>query len=201
MYKPPNATETYQIPHGLMAEPCDSTASYLISQSFYSQYLSHRELFPINRALDIEGAAGQKVSYVGYVEMEVQFPKDACGEDKCFHILALVSPDLAQLYNEKFPLQFCTNVLCPMIQDFKQSWNKTEGWNKISVDFLQSIQTDWAMQNLAKSLNSKQKMPKFCVCGKIPLCLTQGEMCILKGICHTTPRGEKFQACMGGLFR
>lgn len=125
MYEPPNATEISQILHGPVGEPCDSEAWLdgvqcnciidtgsqvtIISQSFYSQYLSHTELFSIKMALDIEGAAGHQVPYVGYVEVDVQFLKDVCGTDQPFSILALVSPD--QSYNEKYSLLVGTNVL------------------------------------------------------------------------------------------
>lgn len=93
-------------------------------------------LFSIKMPLDIEGAAGQKVPYVGYVEGDVQFPKDACGTDQCFHILALVSPD--QSYNEKYSLLVGTNVLRPMILDcIKRGGAK----------FLETlpVQANWAM--------------------------------------------------------
>ena len=64
MHEPPNASATIQIPAGLVGEPCDSEAWLdgvqcnciidtgsqvtIISQSFYSRYLSHRQLFSIN---------------------------------------------------------------------------------------------------------------------------------------------------------
>ena len=64
MHEPPNASATIQIPAGLVGEPCDTEAWLdgvqcnciidtgsqvtIISQSFYSRYLSHRQLFSIN---------------------------------------------------------------------------------------------------------------------------------------------------------
>lgn len=120
-----------QIPAGLVGEPCkgeawmdgvhchclmDSGAQVtIVSQSFYSQHLSHRQLYTIEKVLDIEGAAGQRVPYLGYIEVELQFPKRACGTDKYVSALVLVSPD--QSYNEKVPLLVGTNVLRPLILD------------------------------------------------------------------------------------
>lgn len=143
MYEAPAPTVPPQFPQGLIGEPCDGLAWLdqvpcrclidtgsqvsIISESFYSRYLSHRELFSIKEVLDIEGAAGQKVPYVGYIEAKVQFPESACGTDKCFNILALVSPD--QSYNDKFSLLVGTNVLGPMLQDCQK-----KGWSKVSAD-------------------------------------------------------------------
>lgn len=115
----------------LLGEPCESevwldgvqcnciidTGSQvtIMSKSFYSRYLSHRQLFSIKGVLDIEGVAGQKVPYLGYVEVDVQFPKDACRTGQCYCILALVSPD--QNYKNKYPLLVGINVLHLVTQD------------------------------------------------------------------------------------
>lgn len=87
----------------------------IISQSFYLRHLSHRQLFSTKTALEIKGAAGQRVPNMGYVEVDIQFPRDECGTDKCSSILALVSPD--QSYSHKYPLLVGTNTLCPMVMD------------------------------------------------------------------------------------
>lgn len=145
-------------------------------------------------ALDIEGAAGQKVPYVGYVEVDVQFPNDACGTDQCFHILALVSPD--QPYNEKYSLLVGTNVLRPMILDcIKRGGAK----------FLETlpVQANWAMayaecSRLIESQTKEARVLRVTLSSKVPVRLKRGVMCTLKGICHTKPGASEFQALVGG---
>lgn len=65
----------------------------------------------------VEGAAGQIVPYIGYIEIDVQFPKSACGTDAVVAVLALVCPD--QAYNARLPLLVGTNVLRHLVQDFR----------------------------------------------------------------------------------
>lgn len=44
--------------------------------SFYNKHLSHYPVKPLNDLLHVEGAAGQVVPYVGYVEVDAKFPKE-----------------------------------------------------------------------------------------------------------------------------
>lgn len=106
-----------EIPDGLIGESCNGVAWLdgvqcqclmdtgsqvsILTQSFYSAHLSHRELLSFDNLLHIEGAAGQRVPYLGYIEVEVQFPQNACGTGRQFSTLMLVSPD--QPYNSKVP--------------------------------------------------------------------------------------------------
>ena len=209
MYEPPDDTETSQLPAGLVGDPCDSVAWLdevpcqclidtgsqvtIISESFYTEFLSHREMLPINKPLNIEGAAGQRVPYVGYVEVEIQFPKYACGTDKCFPILALISPD--QSYNEQFSLLVGTNVLCPMIQECRK---------RGGAKFLErlTIQTNWAMAytecRRQNDLHANEaKVLRVTLSSKTPIRLKRGEISTLKGICHTNPKGQEYQAVVG----
>lgn len=206
MYEAPAPTVPPQFPQGLIGEPCDGLAWLdqvpcrclidtgsqvsIISESFYSRYLSHRELFSIKEVLDIEGAAGQKVPYVGYIEAKVQFPESACGTDKCFNILALVSPD--QSYNDKFSLLVGTNVLGPMLQDCQK---------KGGAKFLQTlpIDTNWVMAytkcfKQADPQADEVKALRVALSSKVPVHLKPGEVYTLKAICHTKPGSDKFQA-------
>lgn len=210
MQDPFSGTETTDIPKGLVGDPCDSEAWLdgvrcsciidsgsqvtIISQSFYSRHLSRRPLFSTKTALDIEGAAGQKVPYVGYVELDIQFPQDECGTDKCLHILALVSPD--QSYSDKNPLLVGTNTLRPMVNDCQ----KRGGGGQ----FLETlpIQANWSMAytDCCKTNDSQMKNAKVLrvtLSSKTPVHLKSGEVCTLKGICHTKcERG--FQALVSG---
>ena len=64
--------------------------------SFYKQNLADQPLKPICELLEVEGAAGQSVPYLGYVEMVVRFPKDFVGTDIDVPTLALVVPEVHQ---------------------------------------------------------------------------------------------------------
>lgn len=60
--------------------------------SFYNHHLAHEPIHPLNELLQIEGAAGQSVPYLGYIN-ETKFPKDFLGKDMDISTLALVVPD------------------------------------------------------------------------------------------------------------
>lgn len=42
--------------------------------SVYNQHFSRQPVHPLNDLLQVEGAAGQEVPYLGYIEMTVTFP-------------------------------------------------------------------------------------------------------------------------------
>ena len=65
-----------------------------IPQSFYKQHLSEQDIKPLFNLLEVEGAAGQSVPYLGYVELAVTFPKELVGASVDVNTLALVIPDL-----------------------------------------------------------------------------------------------------------
>lgn len=64
-----------------------------IPVSFYNQSLSNCPVKPLYNLLQIEGAAGQSVPYLGYVEVNIIFPKEFLGEEIDVQTLALVVPD------------------------------------------------------------------------------------------------------------
>lgn len=207
MYEEPLSHEDVsQIPAGLVGEPCEGEAWMdgvhchclmdsgaqvsIVSQSFYSQNLSHRQLYTIGKVLDIEGAAGQQVPYLGYIEVELQFPKRACGTDKCVSALVLVSPDHS--YTEKVPLLVGTNVLRSLISDCIK---------KGGVQFLKTlpIQASWGIAYSQYTENTKPQsnsahVLRVTLCSKIPVRLKPGKTGVLKGTCHIKPSGDSFQA-------
>lgn len=65
-----------------------------IPVSFYNKNLSDQPVKPLHNLLEVEGAAGQSVPYLGYVETTVTFPKDFLGADFEVPTLALVVPDI-----------------------------------------------------------------------------------------------------------
>lgn len=52
-----------------------------IPVSFYNAHLSHQPVKPLCDLLQVEGAAGQSIPYLGYIEMTIMFPSDFLGAD------------------------------------------------------------------------------------------------------------------------
>lgn len=100
---------TIQLPKGLVGSKCSAviqiagqnyhclldTGSQVttIPVSFYNQSLSDHPVKPLYNLLQVEGAAGQSVPYLGYVEMTIGFHKEFLGEEIDVPTLALVVPD------------------------------------------------------------------------------------------------------------
>ena len=50
-----------------------------IPSSYHAKFLADQPIKPLTTLLEIEGANGQEVPYLGYVELSVTFPKDFVG--------------------------------------------------------------------------------------------------------------------------
>lgn len=103
-------SHTTHIPKGLVGTKCTAqikiaerncsclldTGSQVttISESFYNQCLSKHPIHSLNNLLNVEGANGQAVPYLGYIEVTIAFPKDFVGVDIEVPTLALIIPDL-----------------------------------------------------------------------------------------------------------
>ena len=61
--------------------------------SIYNQHFSHQPVKPLCELLQVEGAAGQEVPYLGYIEVTITFPKEFIGANMDVSTLALVVPD------------------------------------------------------------------------------------------------------------
>lgn len=72
-----------------------------VPQSFYEGHLADLTIHPLNELLEVEGANGQSVPYLGYVELTITFPKEFVGSDIDVHTLALVIPHLRSTAHEQ----------------------------------------------------------------------------------------------------
>ncbi len=79
-----------------------------VSASFYHSNLSEHPIQPID-GLDVEGASGQNVPYLGYVPLILKFPKSFVETEPEVSTLALVVPDLRINYD--LPVLVGTNAL------------------------------------------------------------------------------------------
>lgn len=65
-----------------------------IPHSFHQQHLSTHQIKPFYELLEVEGANGQSVPYLGYIKLSVVFPKEFLGVEAEVPTLALVVPDV-----------------------------------------------------------------------------------------------------------
>lgn len=61
--------------------------------TIYNQHFSQQPVKPLCELLQLEGAAGQEVPYLGYIEVTITFQKEFIGADMDVSTLALVVPD------------------------------------------------------------------------------------------------------------
>lgn len=80
-----------------------------VSKSFYDRNLSSQKIFPIQDLLDIEGAGGQEVPYLGYISTTIHFPESVMGKSAEVDTLILVVPH--HRTNMEVPLLIWTNTL------------------------------------------------------------------------------------------
>lgn len=66
-----------------------------VSQPYYEKNLSHSEIKPLEHLLEVEAANGQLVPYLGYIGIDVVFPKDFLGGETKISTLALVTADIS----------------------------------------------------------------------------------------------------------
>lgn len=116
-------------------------------ESFYKT-LTGVPLEPLQEILNIEGAAGQKLPYLGYVSMSLQIPGMNSLKQQC---LLLVTPDTK--YSEQVPVLLGTNILCPVMEEYQQCYG---------VRYLQNanIESPWqlAFRCINKQNRQLQKM-------------------------------------------
>lgn len=102
-------------------------------QSFYNENPYDQPIYSLNYLLEVEGANGQNVPYLGYIELTITFPKDFVGIDTEILTLALLVPDLTSTSQ---PLVLIgTNSLDNLYKDFSQQetryFSPTYGYKQV----------------------------------------------------------------------
>lgn len=87
-----------------------------MSQSFYKTYLSDHTIHPVTTLLEIEGANGHTVPYLGYIQVTIQFPKEFIASAPEIETLSLIVPEVRS--NSITPLLIGTNTLDPLYEQF-----------------------------------------------------------------------------------
>ena len=70
-----------------------------ISESFYKKYLSDCVIHPVESLLRVVGAADQDVPFLGYVDVEVEFPVEEAGLKAIFLHVSLVHDITHQFFH------------------------------------------------------------------------------------------------------
>ena len=102
-------------------------------------------LEPLQEILNIEGAAGQELPYLGYVSMSLEIP-DMNSNSMGHQCLLLVTPDTK--YSEHVPVLLGTNVLCSVMEECQQHYG---------VRYLQSTNIKAPWQLTFKCINQQDK--------------------------------------------
>ena len=80
-----------------------------ISKSFYENHLKTRYILHELTELSIEVGGGYQLDYLGFVDVDLDFPENVCGHEAHLPVLALIVPDTP--YNAKVPVCIGTNVI------------------------------------------------------------------------------------------
>ena len=95
----------------MLSTLCTGSQITSISESFYNKHLSDGIMHPVESLLRVVGAAGQDVSFLGYVDVEVEFPVEEAGLCSRLQALVLVVPD--NTYNQRVPPVSYTHLTLP----------------------------------------------------------------------------------------
>lgn len=184
-----NRESTVNLPKGLVGSRCTAevvvsghtcqclldTGSQVttVSASFYNQYLQDQQINSLHDLLHIEGAAGQSVPYLGYVEMMVQFPKDFIGNEFNVATLALVVPDVRS--EAPSTVLIGMNTLEPLYEQYLQSNSPTfqpslQGYRAV----LKTLQLSHWQQDIGHVGVVK-------LLGKVPVRVPAGRTLIIEG--------------------
>lgn len=72
-----------------------------VSTSFYNNHLSEHPIQPVD-GLDVEGASGATVPYLGYIPLVLKFPKEFVETEPEVATLALVVPDTTRYCSNRY---------------------------------------------------------------------------------------------------
>uniref|UniRef100_A0A3B3QR63 Gypsy retrotransposon integrase-like protein 1 n=1 Tax=Paramormyrops kingsleyae TaxID=1676925 RepID=A0A3B3QR63_9TELE len=89
-----------------------------ISRSFYDAHLASHPIRPIDNLLEVEGAAGQRVPYIGYIEIDIHFPETFTGRPKSIIVLALIVPN--SITSAQVSVLIGTNALDILYEGFDE---------------------------------------------------------------------------------
>lgn len=90
-----------------------------VTKSYYDKYLSEHQIESLHDLLEVEGANGLPVPYLGYVKIKVSFPREFLGTEIEVLTLALVVPDTQS--SSKTQILIGTNTLDVVYEMYTES--------------------------------------------------------------------------------
>ena len=180
------------LPHGLVGPRCSTTALVegyqckcildtgsqvtTVSETFYSDHLSSFPVEPINALLEILGAGGQRVPYIGYTQVLISLPKSVTGIEEKISSLVLIVPDCD--FNGEIPLLVGTNVLDRLYQN---------GVKREGLKFLQGHELSdeclMLFQYIAQTHSEEEEARPVKLLGRYPVVIPAGQrVCVLGGV-------------------
>lgn len=156
-----------------------------IPVSFYNHHLSEQHVKPLNDLLQVEGAAGQSVPYLGYIELTITFPKDFLGAEVDIPTLALVIPDAHPECPS--PVLIGMNTLEPL---YEQHYNSDQS------EFQPSAQGYKAVLKLLQLRHRQSQVGNagsVRLLSKTPVLVPAGQTIVLEGsIGNATPATDQW---------
>jgi hypothetical protein len=117
-----------------------------IADHFYREYLEDVPLQTLDSILEIKGAGGHTLNYLGYVSINIAFPEGVNGDVKEHVALVLVVPDTE--YNTRVPLIIGTNLIRPYFEENLatggkdvKTWPVTEAWRNIYQSLVHVVES------------------------------------------------------------
>ncbi|XP_013860923.1 uncharacterized protein LOC106515593 [Austrofundulus limnaeus] len=184
-----------QLPKGLIGSKCAAavdisghvcnclldTGSQVttVPVSFYNENLSNQPVLPLDNLLQVEGAAGQSVPYLGYVELVISFPEDFMGVRTEVPTLALVVPDASP--ERPSNVLIGMNTLEPLYEQHLGSDH---------VNFMPFAQGYRAVLKLLQLKHQQNKSGNAGICRLLsttPVLVPAGQTMVLEGSVKITP--------------
>lgn len=150
-----------------------------LAKSFYETHLSELPIQPISDMLEVEGANGQPVPYLGYVEVNLRFPKTFLESEPEISTLALIVPDLRS--NCGVPLLVGTNTLDPLYDQCENDLSRAK--KSMSYGYKQVIHT----LQLRKRQATSGDLGFVKLRGREQEVLSAGQKVVLEGYIHGNP--------------
>ena len=117
-----------------------------LSETFWKLHLVDCPIQPLGDIIEVEGAGGCKVPFLGYIEVSISFPQNVNGTSETMDAVVLVVPDTA--FNLKTPLLIGTNLIRRC---------KDNCIDRLGPCFLQRIKPDGAWSVAYKHLGHQEK--------------------------------------------
>ena len=172
-----SANETEAFVSGVKCRGLIDTGSQVttVSQLFHTRHLATVPIKPISDLLQVRGAGGAPVPFLGYIEVQISFPFTLGNSPAAYWTLALVVPDTA--YHAEVPLLVGTNVIAQCKSQCFQSYGPRFS-QKVTLPNALRL----ALRNLsAQDKEKKQKLGEVRAAGNQVITISPNETVVING--------------------